>query len=183
MTTPLEEYLQKKAGLFSGMQEGATRALTGIGLHDQRMMRGFSPADAYSKMHGAGQLIGQGATKGALGAAGALAVGGAVVGAQRLYEAATKARDFRAMLEANPDLVQKHEENPRLFNQMFTTLRSFNPSFSSDPVVAGGYIRKMVEEPTSAAGLVTDALSFRDKTRNPLVDQITRSAMSGTGRK
>lgn len=116
-----------------------------------------------------GKTIGSKGLSGALTVGGGLAAAGAGVAAQKLYDAATKARDFRSMLEANPDLAQHHEEQPRLFNQMFSTLRTFNPSFSKDPLVAGNYMRQMMEDPVHAGGKVVETLDYRDKMRSPLM--------------
>lgn len=80
------------------------------------------------------------------------------------------------MLENDPDLKRKHEEEPKLVNRMFTTLRTFNPAFTRDPVVAGSYVRQMVEDPMHAGTMATEALNFRDKTRNQLGDRVTQAA-------
>jgi hypothetical protein len=117
--------------------------------------------------------------RGAMGAAGALAVGGGVAAAGAIYDAATKSRDFRAMLEVNPDVAAKHEEDPRLVNRMFSTLRTFNPQFSKDPTVAGSYVRQMMEDPVHAGGKVVETLNFRDKMRSPMGDMVTRAALGG----
>lgn len=152
---PVDEYLSEKVAVSFG---------TGFSAGVQGALR-------------PGQL-GNRAAKGLVGvggaAVGAGAVAGATYGAQKLYDAATKARDFRSMLETNPDLAQKHQEDPRIVNQMFSTLRTFNPAFTRDPVVSGSYIRKMVEDPMHAGGVATEALQFRDKTRNQLGEQVTR---------
>ena len=77
---------------------------------------------------------------------------------QKLYDAATKTRDFKSMLEANPDLMQMQQEKPKQFNQMFTSLRTFTPEFSRDPVVAGTYMRQMMENPIGAGGIITQGI-------------------------
>lgn len=107
--------------------------------------------------------------EGALAVGGGLAAAGVGLAAQKLHDAATKARDFRVMLEHNPDLAEKHEENPRLFNQAFSTLRTFNPQFSRDPIVAGSYLRQMMSDPVHAGGVVEKSLDYRDKMKSPLM--------------
>jgi hypothetical protein len=174
------EYLKTKtAGVFGGLREGAVQALSGRTPDAQRLLRGVSPADAMSAAHGFGQQLGRGAAHGAMGAAGALAVGGGVAAAGAIYDAVTKAHDFRSVLEQNPDLAAKHQEDPRLVNRMFSTLRTFNPQFSKDPVVAGSYLRQMVEDPVHAGGKVVETLNFRDKMRPQLGDAVTRAALGG----
>lgn len=169
---PLEEYFEEKtAGLFSqGLGEGVRK---GFGTPGRR---GFDM----------GKSLVEHAGGAAAATAGAAAVAGGLYGAQKLYDAATKARDFRAMLGVDPRLAERHEENPRLVNQMFSTLRTFNPQFTRDPIVAANYVVAMVEDPANAAGRATDALSFRDKTKSPLVDRVTgaafRTVEKGKGR-
>lgn len=150
---PIEAYLKVKvsASFLQGLQAGS----------------GFGNPGRMGKAVG----------RGAAGAAGALAVAGGAMAAQGIYNAATKSRDFRAMLEENPDLAQRQQENPKLFNRMFTTLRTFNPDFSRDPIVAGSYIRQMVEEPVHAGGKVVETLSFRDKMGPSLGDRVSRAAL------
>lgn len=109
------------------------------------------------------ETIGKGLQQG-LGAAAATAVvGGVGMAASKIFDAATKARDFHAMLELNPDLAEHQARDPRMFNQMFSSLRSMNPAFSKDPLVAGTYMRRMTESPQHAGGILTETVSSRDK--------------------
>ena len=126
-----------------------------------------------------GRSVGKGLVQGGMAAAGAMGVSALGVGAQQLFNAATKARDFRSMLEANPDLAEHHAENPRLFNQMFSTLRTFNPEFSKDPVVAGSYMRQMTQDPMHAGGMVEQSLGMRDKIKQPVFENTMRAGVSG----
>lgn len=130
-----------------------------------------------------GMAAGRGAVNAGFAAAGAGAVAGAAMGAQKLYDAATKARDFRAMLEADGRLAQLHQENPRLVNQMFSTLRSFNPSFTRDPIVASHYVFQMAETPTHAGSVAVSSLDYRDKAKNPLADKVIGSALHRVDKK
>lgn len=90
----------------------------------------------------------------ALGTAGA-AVGAVGLAAREIYNAATKSRDFRAMLEAHPHL---EHADPRQLNQAFTTLRRFAPEFSRDPYVAGSYVDRLVANPAAAGTLLEGAI-------------------------
>jgi hypothetical protein len=85
------------------------------------------------------------------GAAGYAAFG---VGAEKLYDAATKKRDFNRMMEANPHLKPYQSEDPEGFNRMFSALRSMNPDFSSEPLVAGSYMHEAMETPPEERGMV-----------------------------
>lgn len=124
----------------------------------------------------------------ALGSATAQGVAGAAVGAGiaaigaaagKIYEAMTKRRDFHRMLEANPDLAQHHETDPKQFNQMFSTLRMMNPHFSSDPIVAGTYMRRMAENPLTAGGVAVEALGHREAIKSPQFEAFMRGGLEG----
>jgi hypothetical protein len=175
---PISAYLtEKKAGLFGALGQGIGRGV-GANIPVGQAM----PVDRFSTMRlmwGIGEGVGS-TLKGVLGAG---AVGLAALGVQKAFDAATKSRDFKSMLAANPDLAEKHQENPQLFNQMFSTLRTFNPAFSRDPVVAGAYMRQMVEDPAHAGMTAVEALGHRDKLRNPIAEHVTRTALGSGGKK
>lgn len=105
---------------------------------------------------------------------------GVGLAASKIYGAATKARDFRNMMEYNPDLQEHHQRDPRMFNQMFTSLRNMNPAYSKDPLVAGTYMRQMSDNPLTAGGKLTEAVGSRDKFRSPFDPAI--EAGMGTAR-
>lgn len=98
---------------------------------------------------------------------GAAGLGIAVVGMAALrgmdnaFLAITKKRDFNKMMEDNPDLQESFQENPKQFHAQFTSLRSMNPSFSSDPIVAGTYMRQMSASPATAGTAMVGAASQR----------------------
>jgi hypothetical protein len=105
-------------------------------------------------------------------------IGGTGLAATKIYGAATKARDFKSMMSFNPDLQEHHERDPRMFNQMFTSLRTMNPGFSKDPLVAGTYMRRMVENPSTSGGILTESAGSRDKFHGPF-DKAIEEGMSG----
>lgn len=109
------------------------------------------------------------------------AIGGIGFAASKIYGAATKSRDFRKMMEYNPDLQEHHERDPKMFNQMFTSLRTMNPAYSRDPLVAGTYMRQMADSPLTAGGKLTDTLSTRDKFKNPADKILEGASAAGTG--
>lgn len=155
---PVTAFLtEKRAGFFNSVKQEAGAQFTG-------------PALASSVVSRAG-----GAALGALGAGAVVGVG---VAASKLYDAATKGRDFRTMLAHDPTLVPEHDKDPRLFNQFYSTLRTFNPDFARDPVVAAGYMHKMIDSPGNAGGMVVDSLSFRDKVKSPF-EPVMRAAIGG----
>ena len=96
-------------------------------------------------------------------AAGAVGLAGAGLGAavSGIIDAATKGRDFRSMMGANEDLQMHHEQDPKRFNLMFSTLRNVNPEFSKDPLIAGSFMRRMIESPMGIGGIAGEALKHR----------------------
>lgn len=140
MGNPVDEYLkscapvEKKAGLMDTVRGSFGRAFSGPEL---------------------GTLAWQTA-----------AVGGvsALVGAARkAYDAATKSTDFKSMLDVNPDLVESHAENPKMFNQYYSSLRNLSPAFAADPVVAGSYMRQMTEHPYNAGNVLVNSVGASPK--------------------
>jgi hypothetical protein len=179
----VEEYLEKRAGFLGGLGEGAREVFTGIGPSALYEARGASPIDAMGAMRGAGRMAGKGLAGSAATVAGAGIASLGVLAVQKAYDAATKARDFKSMLEYAPDVLQMHQENPKQVSQMFSTLRVFNPDFTRDPVVASSYVRRMVSEPGGAGGIANEALQSRDKMRHPLADKMVGSALGGGKKK
>lgn len=90
-------------------------------------------------------------------------VGILAAGAQKTYLAITKKRDFDAMLEHNPDLAEHQAANPQQFNQHYSSLRSMNPLFAKDPVVAGSYMRQMSMNPGTAGKVLVESLNSLQK--------------------
>jgi hypothetical protein len=129
---PVEEFLEKKAA------------------------GGFSSAVKSFPKH-LGNAAAGAAAAGAVGLVGA-GLGAAVGG---ILDAATKGHDFRQMMVHNQDLHEHHQADPTRFNLMFNTLRTMNPEFSKDPLVAGAFMRRMIESPTGLGGIAGEALKQR----------------------
>ena len=106
--------------------------------------------------HPMAQRFGDALTTGAAAAGAATLVAGAGMAVSKAYDALTKGRDFRVMLQHNPDLQEHLDRNPERFNQMYTTLRAMNPAFGKDPLVAGTYMRQMTESPMNAGGIASN---------------------------
>lgn len=144
---PVLDYLQEKtAAGFGGIGQAVGRAAK-------------SPF---------GQRAGEAAA--AAGAVGA--VGGGIALANKLYDAATKARDFRAVLESDPDLAAQHQEDPafaRRVNAAFSTVRRFNPAFSKDPFVAATIVRQLAENPNSSGQVAMELAKTRQAADGPMV--------------
>lgn len=157
MGNPVTDYItMKTAGPFSGM--GRVAGDTGRKILDE-----------IPKGVGAGVA--------------ALGVGAATSAVAKIHDALTKRRDFRAMLEHNPHLAEAQAQDPKRFNQLFTTLRTFNPAFSADPIVAGTYMDRMWQSPSGVGGIVTEALQARDKVPHPVMDLFHQGVVKGLGSK
>lgn len=109
-----------------------------------------------------GRLVGQVGAP-ALAAAGLAAVShGTSRGLDVLTSKFTKARDYKAMLKANPSLAQADASTTQMY---FNSLRHVSPSLSKDPLVAGSFVRNMMELqpesgpaiPIQTTKLLTDA--------------------------
>lgn len=112
------------------------------------------------------------AGKGALafgGAIGAATAGGiALALAGDLYEAAkrgiTKGRDYKAMMQHNPQLEKMPAESVQ---KAFSVLHRFNPDFAGDPTVAGAWVGSRVQlGQDEQYGDVTQLKSLIDSRKN-----------------
>jgi len=163
MTNPLDDFL-------------ATRPKTAAASLPNRGMKKVALPNGFFRGLG-GKITDTAIRAGTTGAMGAAAAGlGLAV--EHLYDAATKSRDFRTMLEHNPDLHEQHQQNPKMFNQAFSTLRTMNPMFSRDPLVAGTYMRQMMDSPLTAGGKAVEALSHRQP-MSPILDAFSKGTLSG----
>lgn len=113
---------------------------------------------------GMGSGLGQMAMMGLIGAGTTAAVAGAIPAARAIYNAATKGRDFRNMLEFDPELKELHKQNPKYVNAGFNTLRRMNADFSKDPMVASAFVKQVAYGQTEGAfGLAQEALRAAPK--------------------
>jgi hypothetical protein len=110
------------------------------------------------------------------------AAAGVGLAAHKVYEALTKGRDFRAMMQNpfNQDLKELHDSNPANFNAAFTGLRQANPEMSGNPMIAGTYMRRMMTfSPDAAGGYLLEARGHRSEDLSPLRDAFQRGAVQG----
>lgn len=121
--------------------------------------------------------MGEQAGTAALAGVGAAGFAGLIGAAGKLYDAATKSRDFKNMLEANPDLHEHLQSDPAGFNRMFTSLRRFSPEFTKEPVVAGSLMRQGMSSAMEDRG----NLVMRAQRERPRVQQgpATEAALGG----
>jgi hypothetical protein len=116
--------------------------------------------------------------------AGAL-IGGAVdagrSGVRSLQDTMGKSRAYEAMLEENPQLAKA---DPNLTEKAFNTLYRFNPSYAKDPLVAGTFVKNVIDQERMDIGtvsnLVTAHKTIQDaKGRGPGMSDFFMKAMQG----
>ena len=122
------------------------------------------------------RMLQAGTTGLAVGGASA-GVAGIVSGAQALFNAATKKRDFDRMMLANPHLQPLHSQDPDGFNRMFTSIRAMNPEFTREPMVAGAYMFQAMEQPVESRGML--AVRARGEVREMKPGPLSRAAYEG----
>ncbi len=107
----------------------------------------------------------------------------AVPAAQKLMGAITKRHDFNKMMEANPHLRDEQAANPKAFNQMYSSLRRMNPEFAKDPIVAGGLMSRMGDDPEAASSILMEAQRYRkDPSASPMQQAMVGTVRGGFGR-
>jgi len=121
--------------------------------------------------------MGEQAGNAAMAGVGAAAFAGLVGAAGKLYDAATKTRDFQSMLEANPDLHEHLQSDPAGFNRMFTSLRRFSPEFTKEPVVAGTLMRQAMNGAIEERGNVS--IGAQRNRQPPKQGPMTEAALGG----
>lgn len=118
----------------------------------------------------------------ALGVAGAAGAGIAYALAGDMYDAAkrglTKTRNYKNMLEANPDLKQLPAKNVQ---KAFSVLHRLNPEFSGDPTIAGAWVKRQSTfgedtfgDATQLKNLIDSRKSLTDLRRLPAVPQTKK---------
>ncbi len=129
---PLDEALQAKEAFLGGLARGVGN---------------------YFKSEGGRDVL-----RGAREGAGGLAVAGlatlALTGVKKLHDAASTRQDFRAMLDADSGLLERHDEDPQRFNATYSSLRRINPTYAADPLVAASYMHKMMDASPGGAGTI-----------------------------
>ncbi len=146
---PLDDYLEMKKQAIQLPLPGFRGTVGGAIRRFGRTVINEESRDTAAKAFGAG----------ALGAAGAAAFGGLQAAGKKILGAGRKRQDFSEMMEAHPDLQDVQQENPRFFNQAYSSLRRMNPTYAKDPMIAGSYMKKMMASPDTAG--LTLAQSFK----------------------
>ena len=130
----------------------------------------MSPLDTYLLSKEAGwkdrfaQNVGDGVVQTAVG----LAMVGAVPAVKGIYNAISRKKHFSDMMHQNSDLDEIRRDNPRQFNHHYSSLRNMNPTFASDPIVAGSYMRQMGMSPGTAGSVVVESLRSLPSSQNTM---------------
>lgn len=117
----------------------------------------------------------------AVGAAALASVGTAsAAGIGAITERFSKSRDYKAMLQAHPSLAQVEAGKAQMY---FNSLRHVAPSLSRDPLIAGSFIRNMLDSqpdngpaiPIQTTKLLADAQKSITQAKNshPIADAFT----------
>lgn len=126
-----------------------------------------------------GKRVAEGVGMGALAGMGSAAFAGLSLGAAKLYDAATKTHDFNNMMEANPDLLEHHQQDPAGFNRMFSALRTMAPEMTKEPLVAGAFMRRGMEESVEARGFTAVDAAERGGRSLKRPGPLTEAALGG----
>lgn len=122
------------------------------------------PNRALQALQGLGGSVGTSAVHALGGALGLGAVTGIGMAASGIIDAATKSRDYKEMLKMNPNVQAFHDENPHLSNTFFSSMRSINPEFSKNPMIAGHLMGNMIDSHQSGNGAGQVLMSLMDTT-------------------
>lgn len=130
-----------------------------------------NPLDAFfekkaSLGEGMGKHFGTALMAGAGTAVAGAAVTALAPAAANIFNAITKKRDFNQMMQSpfNTDLHEHLSARPKEFNLAFSSLRSVTPEITRDPMIAGQYMRRVMQStPDTAGGIVLEALQHKEK--------------------
>jgi hypothetical protein len=105
----------------------------------------------------------------AMGVGGALAAGS--YGAQKGFEAVSaklnKAKAYKEMVEARPDLKDR---DPQAVQRAFNSLYKFNPQYARDPLVAGSFVDSVSTSERLDLGTVNSLVQARKNMAGPQLD-------------
>lgn len=96
----------------------------------------------------------------------AMLVGAGVKGLEKAYEyaagAVTRARGYKGMVEANPQLKKMDRVQ---VERAYNTLHRFNPEMAGDPLVAGSFVRRAAEMGTVSPQDMGQLAGARDRAK------------------
>ena len=177
MSNPIDDALMSKEALggIGQLFQGLGQGLGGQGMAGGRGLFGSAlrrtgqqfGSKVLQGLGDSGVDVGKGLAMGAAGALGAAGIAGLGMAVQKLTSAATKRRDFREMMDLNPDLEDVQNTNPKFFNASYSSIRRLNPTYGKDPIVAGSLMRRMMDNPSTAGTILAGTLREPEAPRSP----------------
>lgn len=110
---------------------------------------------AYAQAHDVAPLLAGSVGLGAL-LGGATDLGHKALGA--LQKKVHKARSYKTMMEKNPNLS---EADPVTVEDAFNTLYRFNPTYAEDPLVAGTFVKNILDQERVDIGTISNLVAAR----------------------
>jgi len=135
----MENALKKLANPFGGAA-GAAKGFLGTALQHAKE---YAPWAVGSAIVGGGMTLGSRAMQSAYSG---------------VKDTIQKSQAYDSMLEATPEL---HDANPDLVQKGFNTLFRFNPEFAKDPLVAGTFVKNVVDQERINLGDVRSLVDAR----------------------
>ena len=137
---PVEEFLdlKKTAGLPRSLWQG----MKFQPLVDEAGEALTNPAAVDSFGHVLGQQLTAGAAFGALTGGGSLAINGMRKLINMGIDKWKKPMEYKAMLDAHPELQQQDASKVQA---LYNSLRHMSPHMAKDPVIAGSFVRNLLE--------------------------------------
>ena len=106
-------------------------------------------------------------------ALGSYAVGAGIQGMGKLVDhvagSLQRARGYKAMVEANPDLKKMDRQKVEM---AYNTLHKFNPEMASDPLVSSSFVRRTAEMGQVATPDIGNLMAARDRARGRSAAEI-----------
>jgi len=133
-------------------------------------------AGFWTGFFGHSEALGHDLRSAAIGAGVSLAAAAAVPAAQKLYGAISKRHEFNNMMQHNPQLQSYQKADGPRFNQTYSSLRRLNPAFGKDPLVAGGLMTRMMDEPEATSNIL---MEISKAYRTPQMGPMQQAVLSG----
>ena len=132
---PVEEFLtlEKTAGFGGSLWKG---------MKFQGLEAGANPSSIDSFGHVLGQQLTAGAAFGALTGGGEAVLSGARKLINMGIDKWKKPMEYKAMLDAHPELQQ---QDAAKVQALYNSLRHMSPHMAKDPVIAGSFVRNLLE--------------------------------------
>lgn len=92
--------------------------------------------------------------------AAAIQVGGSLgqMAVDKVRNHMSYAKSYKGMVETNPDLAKA---DSKLVQRTFNTLHTFNPQYAADPMVAGAFVRSIVESARVPMDVINNIVAAR----------------------